>query len=114
MNVKIPNSRLQKMFVENLQRKIRDKLMMMKFPTFMHLCTALRDYQNSVTNSELKTTPTHPKIFEASNQNTYSPFRRKNKSFLQLNSTSQPTQPIDTQVAAIKKSNPYIFGDIQR
>jgi hypothetical protein len=52
INVKVIDPNLQKMFIENFQTKVQDKLKMMKFPTFLHLCTALCDYQNPVSSHE--------------------------------------------------------------
>jgi hypothetical protein len=56
IDVGIPNPHLQKMFVENLQRNIQDRLTMTKFPTFLHLCTTLCDYQNSVISCDANST----------------------------------------------------------
>lgn len=56
IDVKVPEPHLQKMFIENLKSKIQDKLTIMKFPSFMHLCTAIRDYQNSVSSRDAKPT----------------------------------------------------------
>jgi hypothetical protein len=56
IDVKIPYLDLEKMFIENLKTKVQDKLTMMKFPTFLHLCTAFHDCQNSISSHELKPT----------------------------------------------------------
>jgi hypothetical protein len=37
--VDILDPHLQNIFIENIQKNIQDRLAMMKFPTFLHLCT---------------------------------------------------------------------------
>jgi hypothetical protein len=44
IDAKIPNAHLQRMFIENIQSNIQDRLTMMKFPTILNLCLALHDY----------------------------------------------------------------------
>ena len=56
IDVKIPNAHLQNIFIENLNTKLQDKLTMMKFPSFMHLCTTLCEYHNSVSSHDSTST----------------------------------------------------------
>lgn len=66
IDVKIPDAHLQNMFMENLHTNLYDKITMIKFPSFMHLCTTLCDYQNSISSHDSKSTSSS----ELNNQNT--------------------------------------------
>lgn len=48
INLTLPNVDVQRVFIEKLQPNIRAKILLMKYPSFIHLCMALHDYQNSV------------------------------------------------------------------
>lgn len=114
IDVKVLDPNLQKMCFENLQPKIQDKITMMKFPTFLHLCTSLCDYQNLVSSHEVKPTSSQHEKFKATNQGNYQPFKRKNKGFLQINPPQQPNQPINNLVAILKIVIPYTYEDSKR
>lgn len=91
IDVKIPNPHLQKMFIENFQSKIQGKLTMMKFPSFMHLCISLRDYQNLVSSHDTKPTSRQTEKSKLINQNNSQNFRKQNKGLLKLNPPQQTT-----------------------
>jgi hypothetical protein len=70
------------MFIEKFQAKVQDKLTMMKFPTFLHLCTTLHNYQNLVSSCEVKHISSRHEKSKAKDQKNYQTFRKKNKGFL--------------------------------
>lgn len=80
IGVKISNSHLQRMFIESLQSKIRDKIFIMKCYSFIHLCNALHDYQNSVSSHDTKPTSSYSETSKSTTQNNYQHFKRQKKS----------------------------------
>lgn len=82
IDVNIPDPHLQRMFIENLQTKLQDKLTMMKFPSFMHVCTTLCDYHNLVSSHDAKSTSSRVEKSEHANSNNSQSFQKQNKGLL--------------------------------
>lgn len=79
IDVKIPNSHLQKMFIENLHTHLQDNLTVMKFPSFLHLCMTLCDYHNLISSRDSNSTSIQVENSEQNNQNNVQSFRKPNR-----------------------------------
>jgi hypothetical protein len=102
------------MFIEKLKPKFQVKPTMIKFPTFLHLCTSLHDYRNLVSSHEVKPTSSQHENFEVVNQNSYQDFKGKNKGFLKINPPQQPKKPINNQFTIVKAMILDSYGDLKR
>lgn len=96
----------------NLKKDIKNKLGMMKFPSFTHVSMALHDHQNLISQHEEKTSSNRAKKSKPVPHNSFQPFKKQNKSFVKIHPT-QTTLNVEPQFASIKK-NPYQFKGMDR
>lgn len=72
----VPDQDIQNIFISNLQKDIRDKLLLIEFTSFLHLCVILYNYQLTMSQLDQSSPSMAPSDKGASSQQLFVKFKQ--------------------------------------